>query len=235
MERVNGYLICTICKRYFFTKFGFQLHKNKEHSQEHDSTIANPCSLVKECLNKSVEENNLVSSIETDHVYGANDNEGSENILQSFQIQQENCEKTEPLQCPLQSENNNADKQLLKHQIKSVHNKMKHIQCQLCKKRFRCQSAMTYHKQAVHEKIKPFQCQKCDMSFGRGYHLKRHIKGVHDKIKLFQCQTCKKTFRDLPLLKCHIQGVHKKIKPFYCQVCNKGFSQRTHFNIHEKE
>ena len=34
MERIGDYIVCTICQRKFFTKTGFQIHKNKEHCQE---------------------------------------------------------------------------------------------------------------------------------------------------------------------------------------------------------
>jgi hypothetical protein len=40
MERVGDYLVCTICKIKFFTKTGFQIHKNKEHYKEQSTLDA---------------------------------------------------------------------------------------------------------------------------------------------------------------------------------------------------
>ncbi len=34
MDRIGDYLVCTICKRKFFTKTGFQIHNKKEHCVE---------------------------------------------------------------------------------------------------------------------------------------------------------------------------------------------------------
>ena len=230
MERKNCYLICTICKRQFFTKTGFQLHNNEEHQEVQDTTIVNPVSfLVKECLNKSVEEKNCDGIIETPCINEEKYNDEIEFFGQSIKIQQENCKTIEPLQC-LQSDNRYGDKILQDPpDITSIYENM---QCQLCKKKFKSQTALTCHVQGVHEKIKPYQCQKCDKSFSQKIHFQNHVQGVHDKIKPFQCQQCKKTFSLIHILKRHIKGVHDQMKPYQCQKCNKSYSQKTHLQEH---
>jgi hypothetical protein len=45
MERIGGFLVCTVCKKNFFTKLGFQIHRtqnpdHRSHNTEQSSLEA---------------------------------------------------------------------------------------------------------------------------------------------------------------------------------------------------
>ena len=234
MDRINGYLICTICKRNFFTKTGFQLHQNKEHPHEQDYIEANPVSLVKERSSKSAEKSHSDGTNEMSCISESSENVEKENDLESLKIQQEDCKKITLCQCQ-QCDNVYVCNKLLAIHISSVHNKIKLFQCQLCKKTFSYEKNLKRHIQVVHDKITLFRCQLCKKTFSYESSLKRHIRGVHDKIKPFQCQQCNKSFFQKISLQEHMLGVHEKIKPFQCQQCNKCYTRKINLQQHVQQ
>jgi KRAB domain-containing zinc finger protein len=224
-ERINDFLICSICKRHFYTKLGFQIHTKKEHQQEQDSLKHNSVSLEQELLKKSVEETNLVAENESFSKNCAKPREETEKDLESHN-KKESQDKIK--QCVKSS----SYQTNLNHHSKEVNEKILPVQCQLCKKGFVGKWSLKLHIKGVHENIK-FQCQQCDKNFSYLNCLNRHSRQMHEKIIPFLCHLCKKSFADKAILKHHIQKVHENIK-YHCQKCEKHFSQKCNLKRHVK-
>ena len=57
-------------------------------------------------------------------------------------------------------------------------------------------STLRRHQKSVHDKIKSFECQLCQKKFGLSAYLRKHITTVHQKIKNFECHICRNSFAD---------------------------------------
>jgi len=108
----------------------------------------------------------------------------------------------------------------LQRHIKSVHNKIKDVECEFCDYTCSQNSDLQKHIKSVHNKIKDFECEFCDYTCSKNSDLQRHIKSVHNKIKDFECEFCNYTCSSNSLLQQHIKQVHNKIKDFECEFCD---------------
>ena len=119
----------------------------------------------------------------------------------------------------------------LKSHIKSVHLKVKDIECQLCDAKFTILNYLYQHMTNFHgEKIK---CDLCDQLYPRG-RLKPHIKEVHQNIRTFKCNECEFTFKQKSHLRTHIKEIHKKLKDFACSFCESKFARKSDLKKHVK-
>ena len=61
--------------------------------------------------------------------------------------------------------------------------------CNICEKVFKG-NYLQEQIRTVHEKLKQHQCNICHESFGQKESLNRHVKSVHGNNKLFKCELC---------------------------------------------
>ena len=63
--------------------------------------------------------------------------------------------------------------------MKSVHNKVKNHECQICEARFASSSQLNEHIKRQHERVKEFKCNSCQYASVTSCDLKKHIKAKH--------------------------------------------------------
>ena len=235
MERANGYLMCTFCKRHFFTKIGFQIHKTEEHPQEE----AKPTN----CF--------LESDKKVDHitVKGATSDHEEKYLLKTEGNSEAFVDKTSNANKVVKHETlqNESKTTLLKTAAKVAATMPKkinnnHFRCKACQKGFKLEIELRRHIQQQHEKNQYFQCRECDKKFTFKTKLKRHKNEVHDKSMPFKCQECDKKFTRKDYLIIHsnrkhfkiktFQSVHDKIKSIQSQECDKHLISKSYLKTH---
>jgi hypothetical protein len=241
MERIGDYLVCTSCKRKFFTEIGFQIHKNKEHCKEKstlEAKIPTESSITsnetesfdsirrltwsepeeKEALNTkgiSLKSTDKTTTILTDRV-----------LLELTDV---SSRKTELLTIYNETATSEAG---AKKMLDEMSNYRYH--CEICQIGFKSENEWKHHLKFGHEKKRHFQCPNCDKMLTSVSNLSRHTKTVHSKIRPFQCPKCDKMFACRRNFNFHVKGVHDKIKNFHCQICKKSFVQKAHLLSHTK-
>jgi len=241
MERIGDYLVCTSCKRKFFTKIGFQIHKNKEHCKE------------KSTLEAKIPAESSITSNETesfDSIKRSTWFEPEEKeALNTEGISLKSTDKTttilidrvllELTDVPSRKTDllTNSD-EITKNEAsaKKMLNEMSNYNylCEICQTGFKLEIEWKHHLEIGHEKKRDNRCQNCDKMFTTMSILTRHNKTVHSKIRPFQCPKCNKMFACKRNFHFHVSGVHDKIKNFHCQICKKGFVQKQQLLFHVK-
>ena len=261
MDWFNDFLICKICKKYFYTQTVFQIHINEEHQLN---------SLEEACFTKTEKKENLFGIIKkketiyeekdaklnpetelslniTNQTIQYRDTLHSEYIttceghqktqIKSEDCQSEECQKDETKSFSLVEEHSNNPSE--EENLDDVYENAWVGKAQTNVKKENFPEEFKTQLGNCEKIIKPYQCSQCDKSFVYKKSVKHHTISVHDKIKPVQCDLCQKTFRDKFNVKCHIETVHKKIKSFHCQQCDKSFSQKKNLKghieaVHEK-
>jgi len=241
MDRVGDYLVCTTCKRKFFTKTGFQIHKNKEPCEEH-STLE-----TKRPAKSSITPNETESF---DSIKRSTWSEPEEKeALKTEGISLKSTDKTTTIltdrvlpelidHSSRKTELSTNSDEITKSEagskkmldVMSNHN----YHCEICRTGFKLENEWKRHLEIGHEKKRDYQCQNCDKMFNTMRALTRHTKTVHSIIRPFQCRKCDKMFAFKPNLIIHITAVHDRIKNFHCQICKKSFYQIGHLISHTK-
>ena len=103
--------------------------------------------------------------------------------------------------------------------------------CILCDKLFNRKSSLWRHLFVVHSPRRPYACDTCGRSFTGMGALKRHVL-IHSDLKRFACDVCDRAFLRIDCLKEH-KRIHSGIKPFKCTICDKPFRQRHSVRVHE--
>ena len=151
--------------------------------------------------------------------------------------------KARPLaECPTEGCAHKCRQRHLKAHIKSVHDKIKDIECPHDDCDFKCSENgdLKKHIKAVHDKIKDIECpyENCDYKCSEKGMLKRHIKGFHNKIKDIECpyENCDYKCSSNGNLKNHIKVVHDKIQDCECphDDCDFKSSQNRDLKTHIK-
>lgn len=76
--------------------------------------------------------------------------------------------------------------------------------CDVCGKRFRSQSHMTYHRYA-HFEARNFACDQCEQKFKSPHILRTHRNTVHSTVFRYECEQCGRKFkRDHHLVVSHV-------------------------------
>ena len=244
MERTDGYLVCTFCQKYFFTKLGFQIHKNKEHQQEEAQNSNSFETDKKDFVKEFGYENEGNKQLKTRENSKAkfdktvNDNEvevKTKTILLKTAVEVLSTDSKKfnnsNFQCDISQKGFKQDSEL-QHNVEIGHQKNEHFKCQECDKEFTFKSNLKRHKKIVHDKIKPFLCQECQKCFNVKGALNYHLRSVHEKIKPYHCNMCQNSFVGNGDLQRHIRSIHEKIKPFQCQECGKKFSRKSNLKSH---
>ena len=185
MERTNGYLVCTFCKRRFFTKLGFKIHKNEEHQQEEVKSIESTLEDKKDnCLpifsTSDEKEKDLLKS------------EGNLDSVVDKTLNDNRVFDDESLQ-------DESKKMLLIMALEvtaTTPKKYKNscFQCKICNKVFTTKIELQQHVEQGHEKNEHFQFKENYKELTVKNSLKSHKKAIRNKFKPFQCQECDKKF-----------------------------------------
>ena len=85
--------------------------------------------------------------------------------------------------------------------------KKKNLLCNICGKKFECNSDLKYHVASVHENQRPHMCDFCGKAFKRLGDLNKH-RLIHTGERPFQCNICNKTFNRSNSAKKHCINVH---------------------------
>jgi hypothetical protein len=250
MDRIGDYLVCTICKRKFFTKTGFQIHNKKEHCIEHSSLEAKrpaESSIRFQIHNKKEHSTLEAKATSTENFISSNETSNSITKTNKIPIIKENSGNTIDKTFPIKSDDDFQDSTLSSHKI--VSNKVEEnsansktiipdkksdqiFKCDICQKGFKLENKWKHHLEVGHKENQRFHCHKCDKQFKAQRSLTRHTKRIHSKIQPFPCQKCDKKFAEKFELKNHSLATHEKIKPFHCQKCDKTFFRKRDLNSH---
>ncbi|CAL8069399.1 unnamed protein product [Calicophoron daubneyi] len=107
------------------------------------------------------------------------------------------------------------------------------VQCETCRKHFRCMAALRMHTKSVHLTIASIKCDRCEKIFKRGQGLRNHMK-KHLNERSDPCQQCGKTFSTDQYLKRHVLLVHEGGRPVCKAKLPKPSSLQSHMaNIHQ--
>ena len=113
----------------------------------------------------------------------------------------------------------------------------KYFYCDICQKKFTTKRAKELHQKSIHDKIKDIECWYCDKAFTQSSNLATHVKKYHfsevgDDQYQFRCPECNKDFSSKGHLKRHLENVHEKKKKIFCEICQKGFSTKADADRH---
>ena len=87
---------------------------------------------------------------------------------------------------------------------------------------------------SVHDKIKDVHCQLCDYSTSAKETLQQHMN-THINVKKFPCTECSKLFSSQRYVKRHEERVHSgDKKEIWCMLCSKAFGTRVDLVMHIK-
>lgn len=90
--------------------------------------------------------------------------------------------------------------------------------CDVCGKRFRSQSHMTYHRYA-HFEARNFACDQCPQKFKSPHVLRTHKNTVHSDIYRYECELCGRQFK----------------RDHHLVVCMRAERMCFHFNMHSSK
>jgi hypothetical protein len=263
MDRIGDYLVCTICKRKFFTKTGFKIHNKKEHSTLKAKATTTESFVSSDETSNSITKDNL----EPNKLFLIEENSGNtinktfplktEDDFQDSTLSSHNILSDKVKEISASSKTIILDKKSdqnfkcdicrrgfklehqWKHHLEIGHKENHSFHCHKCDKQFKAQRSLTRHTKRIHDNIQPFPCQKCDKKFAEKFELKNHSLANHEKIKPFPCKKCDKTFFRKRDLNSHINIIHDKIKNFHCHICKTSFLRNKYLhkhtkNVHEK-
>merc|ERR1711976_676568 len=97
---------------------------------------------------------------------------------------------------------------VLKHHIRIVHEKLKPHLCSLCGRSFSSTTNLKKHTEAVHDK-KEYTCEHCNEIFKTEYHYKHHKAFVHEGKATVKCPICEAELKSKQTLRTHINFMHE--------------------------
>ena len=148
---------------------------------------------------------------------------------------------------------------MIRH-FKTVHEKKKMFECNICDKCFSSKYRLSTHTESVHSD-KTFECsfckklysgkdslhqhllrihegkkQKCNIcGLGLSYNgFSKHLKNVHGGRKTFKCELCLNSFSKKANMIRHVITVHEKKKLFNCSICGKCYGSNGELSRHTK-
>ena len=241
MNRVGDYLVCTTCKRKFFTKTGFQIHKNKEHCKEQSTLEAKrtPEISIRSKETESFDSIKISTwsepeekkALKTEGI-SLKSTDKTTTILTDRVLLEQTDHSSRKTELSTNSDKITKSKTGSKTMLDAMSNHNYH--CEICRTGFESENEWKRHLEIGHEKKRDYQCQNCVKMFNTMRALTRHTKTVHSIIRPFQCPKCDKMFAFKPNLIIHITAVHDRIKNFHCQICKKSFYQIGHLISHTK-
>lgn len=110
-----------------------------------------------------------------------------------------------PFQCQKCCRHFSNQTYLKRHMIS--HTKVKPFACDQCSKTFIQFQYLQQHKKSVHQKLRPYECQVCGRCYSGGTNLKHHM-ATHTGVRQYSCDLCDKSFTQLHSLKRHKFAIH---------------------------
>jgi hypothetical protein len=81
--------------------------------------------------------------------------------------------------------------------------------CPVCQGRFASYKGMMQHRSKTHDKqVKHVQCEVCPKRFKHKYALKFHVRQVHERVTRKQCTICTKELYNKYTYRSHMEQVH---------------------------
>ena len=117
----------------------------------------------------------------------------------------------------------------MRNHIKSVHEKIRDVICDICAKGFPSKSALNIHRMG-HTGEKNFPCHICGQSYKTKHYLIIHTR-LHTGEKPHCCEECGKAFADPSALKNH-QKQHLDNQSTACEICGKVYKMKKNLKRH---
>lgn len=211
VNRIHGKNIqphaCTFCDKRFFSKLALSHHCQDKHrkTEQKESTMDE---ILKNQERKKVPRKKRSGATLTATIPCP---QCPKTFKQRYQLNFHMRTKhpvngtVEKLPCP------ECGKEVAKHFMTSHMKRHKEptLECDVCKKKFREESTLKFHKNRVHipeeEKTKDFMCAECGLAYRTQTGLSMHVGCVHmpDSEKGFECARCSKRFHVKTLLTKH--------------------------------
>ncbi|CAL8072947.1 unnamed protein product [Calicophoron daubneyi] len=96
------------------------------------------------------------------------------------------------------------------------------VQCETCRRHFRCTAALRMLTKNVHLTIASIKCDRCEKIFKRGQGLHNHMK-KHLNYRYTTCKICKQPFATNSELRLHICISYQGTADTKCWVCKRIF------------
>uniref|UniRef100_A0A8B9HYJ0 C2H2-type domain-containing protein n=1 Tax=Astyanax mexicanus TaxID=7994 RepID=A0A8B9HYJ0_ASTMX len=145
------------------------------------------------------------------------------------------CEKIKHIVCPECGKRFLTEIGLKRH-FSKLHKDADHP-CKYCLKLFKNRPSKLEHEQTHPKEKEPYSCPDCLERFDNIHKRNSHLK-LHRGPYKYACDTCGKRFRDIIMLKRH-KLIHSGEKPFRCHVCDRSFNQignlSSHMRLHTGE
>ncbi|XP_049338840.1 zinc finger protein 37 [Astyanax mexicanus] len=145
------------------------------------------------------------------------------------------CEKIKHIVCPECGKRFLTEIGLKRH-FSKLHKDADHP-CKYCLKLFKNRPSKLEHEQTHPKEKEPYSCPDCPERFDNIHKRNSHLK-LHRGPYKYACDTCGKRFRDIIMLKRH-KLIHSGEKPFRCHVCDRSFNQignlSSHMRLHTGE
>ena len=222
---------CNICKKSFHQLQSLKNHNNVVHRSK--ETLDHTC---EQCDKSFITKHYLykhIRSVHSEQQFSCDQCSyiGKTKAYLSRHVNE--THKSERFDCSVCGTQLKHKETLEKH-FKTVHGKVKHINCPHCEYKSSRNEHMQMHIDAVHLGLRPFKCDLCDKDFIQKTHLRTHQKNVHQKVQdtRFQCDECSKVYKSNRQLRIHVESVHLKMKQLHCEVCGKGCNSNQELNRH---
>ncbi|KAK2714966.1 hypothetical protein QYM36_009828 [Artemia franciscana] len=160
----------------------------------------------------------------------------NENRVQdsSFSVKVLPLERThamgKPIECDICKKTFARNSALTVH--RRTHTGEKPFECDICKKNYTCKSALSIHRR-THTGEKPFECDICNKAYTCRSALSVHSR-THTGEKPYEYRVCQKQFTTSSDFFKHHQRKHTG-ELFQCQVCEKRFTFSSDFSKHQRK
>jgi hypothetical protein len=237
MERIGGFLVCTVCKKNFFTKLGFQIHTTEEHQQEESSLEARKT--FPERSSKSNEPDKSVPIIGhrtqiTEHQH----EESSLEVRKTLPKKSSRSDKTDNLipikrtvedsfKTQANSANSNNKKIIITNepvddvnQVNTFSSKNK----DLTNTHEITETEVSPKKKLNGKSNYKIQCEICQNELNRNeIEGTTHLEIGHEQNQQLKCNNCNQSNNFEQGLKGPIKLVHEKTKSYHCRLCPKTY------------
>ncbi|XP_065078309.1 transcription factor grauzone-like [Ochlerotatus camptorhynchus] len=123
----------------------------------------------------------------------------------------------------------------LQFHIRSIHDRVNEMMCDICSKMLKSKSAFQVHR-AEHFNTTRVQCSTCDKWMKNEDTLRKHLIRHQEESIVIKCEFCGKQSPNYHALKKHVRDQHTLERTHQCTVCEKAFKRalalKEHMAIH---